>query len=229
MRLQKGIVLENDSVILEVYADKAELQPDGTYKANAEIKTKNDKWQIVNAKAEIILAPKGYFLKSPEIQIVDISKPYKHSMEQAYKECLFHGEFLQALTKINGWSSDGIVADSKTSKALKYWFEKPMFTKWESDPLMIDSAFQLMILWTIEALGAPSLPNYVKSYRQFVKSFDGKQVKISAKASKKSTSSAIAQIQFITNDGKVAAQIDGYECTLNAALVNAFNKKVLGD
>ena len=122
-----------------------------------------------------------------------------------------------------------MVAVSKTSKPLADWFKEPMFTNWQSDPLMIDAAYQLMILWTTEALGAPSLPNYAKSYRQFIKSFDGQEVTISAKAAKKSTSSAIATIEFITKNGNVAAIIDSYECTINAALANAFKQRVLGD
>ena len=229
MRLQKGVVLESDSQILHLYSEKAELQEDGTYKAIAELRTDGVKWQHVNAKAEIILAPKGFALKVPEVQKVDISQKYNRNIKEAYSECLFHGEFLQALTEIKGWSNDGMVAVSKTSKPLVDWFKEPMFTNWQSDPLMIDSAYQLMILWTTEALGAPSLPNYAKSYRQFIKSFDGQEVTISAKAAKKSTSSAIATIEFITNDGKVAAIIDGYECTINSALTNAFKKRVLGD
>ena len=229
MRLQKGVVLESDSQILHLYSEKAELQEDGTYKAIAELRTDGVKWQHVNAKAEIILAPKGFAIKVTEVQKVDISQKYNRSIKEAYSECLFHGEFLQALTEIKGWSNDGMVAVSKTSKPLADWFKEPMFTNWQSDPLMIDSAYQLMILWTTEALGAPSLPNYAKNYRQFIKSFDGQEVTISAKAAKKSTSSAIATIEFITNDGKVAAIIDGYECTINSALTNAFKKRVLGD
>ena len=229
MRLQKGVVLDKDSQILHLYSETAELQPDGTYKAIAELRTDGAKWQHVNAKAEIILAPKGFALKVPEVQKVDISKKYNHSIKEAYSQCLFHGEFLQALRQVKGWSNDGMVAVSKTSKPLADWFKEPMFTNWQSDPLMIDAAYQLMILWTTEALGAPSLPNYAKSYRQFIKSFDGQEVTISAKAAKKSTSSAIATIEFITKDGNVAAIIDGYECTINAALANAFKQRGLGD
>ena len=229
MRLQKGVVLDSDSQILHLYSEIAEIQSDGTYKAIAELRTDGVKWQHVNAKAEIILAPKGFALKVPDIQKVDASQKYNRSIEEAYSQCLFHGAFLQALTEIKGWSNEGIEAFSKTSKPLADWFKEPLFANWQSDPLMIDSAYQLMILWTTEALGAPSLPNYAKSYRQFVKSFDGQEVLISAKAAKKSTSSAIATIQFITDDGKVAAQIEGYECTINAALANAFKQRVLGD
>ena len=81
---------------------------------------------------------------------------------------------------------------------------------------------------TTEALGAPSLPNFAKKYRQYVKSFNGQEVKISAKASKKGTSAATATIEFITSNGEVAAIIEGYECTINAALSNAFKNRNLG-
>ena len=228
MRLQKGVVLDKDSQILHLYSETAELQPDGTYKAIAELRTDSAKWQHVNAKAEIILAPKGYSAKAPEVQKVDISNKYNRSIKEAYEQCLFHGEFLQALTQINGWSTDGIEALSKTSKPLANWFKEPKFVNWQSDPLMIDSAYQLMILWTTEALGAPSLPNFAQKYRQYVKNFDGQEVKISAKACKKGTSAATATIEFITSNGEVAAIIEGYECTINAALSNAFKNRKFG-
>lgn len=228
MRIQKGVVLTSDSVKLSLYAEKAEPNSDGTFKALAEIRTDGAKWQHVNAKAEIILAPKGFLVKAPEVQKVDISKKYNRSIKEAYDQCLFHGEFLQALTKINGWSDDGIEALSKTSKPLNEWFKEPKFVNWQSDPLMIDSAYQLMILWTTEALGAPSLPNFAKKYRQFVRSFNGQEVKILAKACKKGTSAATATIEFITSNGEVAAIIEGYECTINAALSNAFKNRNLG-
>ena len=228
MRIQKGVVLASDSVKLSLYAEKAESNSDGTFKALAEIRTDGTKWQHVNAKAEIILAPKNYSAKTPEVQKVDISHKYNRSISEAYDQCLFHGEFLQALTHINGWSADGIEAISKTSKPLAEWFKEPKFVNWQSDPLMIDSAYQLMILWTIEALGAPSLPNFAKKYRQYVKSFNGQEVTISAKACKKGTSAATATIEFITSNGEVAAIIEGYECTINAALSNAFKNRNLG-
>lgn len=228
MRIQKGIVLESDSLTLGVYTAIPQIIEKGLYKVPVEIRTDGAKWQHVNAKADIMLADNDYAVKSPEPQPVDTGNSYAHTVEEAYKNYLFHGEFLQALTSIKGWSAEGIAATSKTSLPVEKWFENSKFSNWQSDPLMIDAAYQLMILWTTEVFGAPSLPNFAKSYRQFVKDLDSQQVTISAKASKKGTSAATAEIEFITCDGKVAAKIEGYECTINAALSNAFKNNSLG-
>ena len=228
MRILKGIVLDKESVILNIYASPAEPVGDGTYKSIAEIKSDGSKMQNLNAKAEIILAPKSLVRKSPEPQKVNFGKEYGRSMEQAYEECLFHGEFLQALTDVTGWSEEGIAAISNTSKPVEEWFAKPLFSNWQSDPLMIDAAYQLMILWTKEVFNAPSLPNYAKSYRQYVKSFNEKPVIITAKASKKGSSSATANIDFTNAYGKVLARIEGYECTINSALEKAFKNRKPG-
>ena len=228
MRIQKGVVLDSDSVMLSLYASKAQEVEKGLFKVFAEIRTDEAKWQQVNAKAEIMLANKEYSASAPDVQKVDIGRKYEHSMEEAYSKYLFHGKFLQAITAIEGWSSEGMVGISKTSLPVKEWFQSPPFNKWLSDPLMTDSAYQLMILWTTEALGAPSLPNYARSYKQFVKDFNGQSVTISAKTAKKGSSSVTADIEFITSDGKVAAVIEGYECTISTALVNAFKNNSLG-
>lgn len=228
MKLLKGVVLNNESELLKVFASQAELQPDGTYISHAEIRTDGVKWEHTNAKADIILAPKGLTRKSPDAVVVDSNKTYSRSVEEAYKECLFHGEFLQAITEFMGWSEKGMVAISDTSKPVEEWFLNSRFTNWQSDPLMIDAAYQLMILWTTEVLGAPSLPNYANSYRQYVKSLDCQPVIISAKAAPKGSSAATADIQFRNQDGKVLAEIKGYECAVSAKLTEAFKNRIIG-
>lgn len=228
MRILKGIVLDSDSLKLNLYAEEAVLNPDGTYSSVAEIKSEGGKLQVSNAKSEIILAYKGFTRKAPDPVKVNIGNKYNYSIKEAYNDYLFHGEFLQALTNINGWSNEGIAAISKTSKPVEDWFANPKFTNWQSDPLMIDAAYQLMILWTTEEMKAPSLPNYAKRYRQFVKSFDGQPLTISAKTAKHGSSTATARIQFVNTDGEVLAEIEGYECTLNSSLSEAFKHRNLG-
>ncbi len=228
MKLLKGVVLEKESELLKVFASKAEPQTDGTYISHAEIRTDGAKWEHTNAKADIVLTPKSFSKKSPEAVMIKYNHTYSRSIEDAYKECLFHGEFLQAITEVNGWSEEGMVAISDTSKPVEEWFANSRFTSWQSDPLMVDAAYQLMILWTTEVFGAPSLPNYASSYRQYIKSFNGQPVIISAKASKKGSSAATADIQFRNVDGNVLAEIKGYECAVSANLKEAFKNRTIG-
>lgn len=228
MRIQKGVVMSSESIKLTLTAAEPESRDDGTISVQCEICSDGPKFKLTNAKAQIILADNAYKTKSPEAESIDVAKKYPFTMKEVYDKCLFHGEFLQAIKSVEGWSETGIKALSKTSKPVEDWSTRPSFTSWQSDPLMIDAAYQLMILWTEEACGAPSLPSYAKSYRQYIKSFESQDVTISAKAAKKGSSMATAEIDFITSDGKVAARLEGYECTINEALHKAFAERNLG-
>jgi hypothetical protein len=100
---------------------------------------------------------------------------------------------------------------------------------WCSDPLAIDAAYQLMILWTTQACGAPSLPSFARKYRQFVSSFNACDVVLVARTRKLGSSMATADIDFVDAQGKLIARIEGYECTLNENLKSAFKlRKVIG-
>ena len=44
-------------------------------------------------------------------------------------------------------------------------------SQWLADPLALDVAFQLGIVWSQEQLGMPALPTHVRSYRQYRRSF----------------------------------------------------------
>lgn len=150
---------------------------------------------------------------------------YTDSIVSAYDKYLFHGDFLKAIEKVEGWSPDGITALSRTSLPPTEWYETPFSNNWHSDPLAVDAAFQLMILWTNQQFGLPSLPNTVKKYRQYSK-FPSDGVRIAAKITKKSSLSATADIDFIDKNNNVIATMQGYECTMNEALKSAFKKCV---
>jgi hypothetical protein len=224
LRVLKGIVLKSNEIVnLEITSTIAEKSGNEAI-AKAELRTTINGKTIVNAHAEVVLceelpqqAPAADF---PQAHLV-----YPHSMNEAYTEHLFHGEFLQALTKVNGWSEAGIIADVKTALPPANWFDSPIMDRWQTDPLILDSAYQLMILWTIEAAGGPSLPSYAKKYRQYQAQFPSSGVKIVASASKQGAAMANAQIDFVDSNNNLIARLEGYQCVINPALKQAFQQR----
>src|SRR5437870_4172994 len=97
---------------------------------------------------------------------------------------------------------------------------EPLRSSWLTDPSAVDTAFQLMILWTYEKFGAPSLPNYAKEYRQY-RAFPKAGVAITARVTKANGMTATADIEFSDEKG-VIARLDGYECAINPELEKAF-------
>ena len=228
MRILKGVVLKNStSQVISVYSSTPKKTDEG-YSVICEIRSKSNDRETINARAEIILSD-TFAESSPEYLNVDAELIYPDSINEVYENDLFHGEFFKSLTEILGWSDKGIKALSKTSPAPSEWFARPIRASFCSEPMSIDAAYQLMILWTTKVCGAPSLPGYAKKYRKFINNYSDERVIISARARRKGSMMAEADIDFITESGKVAARIEGYECTLNENLKHAFKlRKVIG-
>jgi len=126
------------------------------------------------------------------------------------------------LKRVVGWSEEGIVAESAAAPAATGWMRQPLRAGWITDPLVIDGAFQLMILWCFEARGQGSLPTGATKYRQFVRAFPQAGARIRIHVSEVSEHAAAAAIEFVDHAGKLLARMDGYQCVMDASLEGAF-------
>jgi hypothetical protein len=93
---------------------------------------------------------------------------------------------------------------------------------------VLDCAFQMMILWSLERHDAGSLPNYVKRYRQYRRVFPKDGTRIVIHVSKDRSHMAGAEIEFLDHDGRLVALMEGHECTIDSSLRQAFKKNLLG-
>lgn len=100
--------------------------------------------------------------------------------EGIYRQILFHGPAMQAIRHVEGSDDRSIAAWVSTSPPPASWLDRPLRQNWLTDPLAIDAAFQVVVLWTRERLGANSLPTAVGSYRQFRGSFPADGVRVLA-------------------------------------------------
>ncbi|NLF97870.1 MAG: SDR family NAD(P)-dependent oxidoreductase, partial [Candidatus Riflebacteria bacterium] len=220
LRVLKGVVLKSNSLSLSLYASRPQKNNEG-FGVTCEIRSMVDGRELTNIRAEILLTD-SLPTKVPAVTPADAHLVYPDSINEAYKTHLFHGEFLKAIQSVEGWSENGIVARSATALDPAAWFARPPMLRWHTDPLVVDAAYQLMILWTEQACGAPSLPSFARRYRQYAASYGSKPVTISAHTRRSGAAMAAADIDFIGADGKLVARIEGYECTMNENLRNAF-------
>ena len=88
---------------------------------------------------------------------------YGHELGEAYARFLFHGPAFRGIDEIVGISDHGMVG------WLKSGGERALGRggAWTTDPVAIDSALQLMLLWVRVETGLGALPSMVKEYRQF--------------------------------------------------------------
>ncbi len=135
---------------------------------------------------------------------------------------LFHGEAMQGITAVEGWSEEGIVGQAKSAGVPSGWMKQPLRSAWVGDPLAMDAGFQLMILWCMETRGVGSLPTGVGRYRQFVKAFPASGTRVVIRVERASEHAATAGIDFVDAGGKLVASMEGYECVMDATLKAAF-------
>ena len=107
------------------------------------------------------------------------------------------------------------------------WIDRPLRNTWLADPLVIDSAIQLMVLWTFENMGCGSLPCFVGSYRQYRRSVPSGGVRVVVEVKQSTEHRAIADIFFLDSEGKVVARMDNYESVIDAGLNQAFRRNRL--
>jgi hypothetical protein len=150
---------------------------------------------------------------------------YEHSIDEVYRDILFHGEFLKAIESVDGISEDGLVATLVGGRKPSEWMENPPRSDWLGDPLIMDGAFQLMILWTRKNANLLSLPNYVGRYRQYVSDFPTGTSGIVIRARRKGVASAGADMEFLDERGRLLATIEDYECTMSPSLDGAFKAR----
>ena len=153
-------------------------------------------------------------------------KPPPHPLGKAalYRDVLFHGPDLQALERVEGCGDAGIVAWSATAPAPSAWIDRPPRQAWLSDPLALDAAFQMLVVWSVDRLGVCSLPTYLGRYRQYRRAFPPGPIRIAARITHAGAHRARADVAFLAADGGLIAQINDCECVLDASLNQAFRR-----
>ncbi len=135
---------------------------------------------------------------------------------------MFHGPALQGIEQVEGCDERSIAGLVATSPPPSEWVERPLRSRWLTDPLAIDCAFQLVVLWCREHLGANSLPTAIARYRQFRPGFGEGSVRIVAEIRQASDARAVADIEFVDVRGDLVARLDAYECVVDQTLNQAF-------
>lgn len=143
---------------------------------------------------------------------------------------LFHGPDLQGIRQVESCYPKGIAALVNAAPQPSRWIRQPLRSSWLSDPLVMDCAFQLMILWSFHRFGAASLPCFVGRYRQYHDTFprDGAQIIIRVTAEREH--GATADVEFLdSHTGKLVARLEDYECVIDPSLERAFQRNRLPD
>jgi hypothetical protein len=140
---------------------------------------------------------------------------------------LFHGPDFQCIEALEVCNPTNAAALVRSSPAPKLWITSPLRPAWLADPLALDGAFQLMILWSTSQRSAPSLPCALRSFRQFAAFPKTGGSRVVARITSAETPVAVADLQFFDRDGGLLALGQGYEFVVDANLREAFRQNQL--
>jgi hypothetical protein len=139
------------------------------------------------------------------------------SVEEAYRRYLFHGPTLQCISEIEGIAEQGIVARVILSTPQQCLIGAPD-GEWLMDPVVIDSGFQLAIVWARVYHDFTPLPSRFRIYRRYGP-LSGSAIRCILHTQALPDSLIMHTTLFFVNpEGRVLGAFEGAESTCSRAL-----------
>lgn len=220
----KGVVIRpGEQIPLQIVAGGTQTEG-----ANERVLVQLRSGDTLHAQAHIILA--ASLPTATPLLSLDAANHSTFIPEGYYDDGrLFHGSAFRAIERVESASPSGLIAQVKCSPPPAAWTPQPLRSSWLADPLALDAAFQLMILWCHEFCGSGSLPASITRYRQHARKFDGDHVRVSLQVEQRAEHMATATIEFTGVHGGLIARIEGYRCVMDASLAEAFKQNRLAE
>jgi hypothetical protein len=222
LRLLKGIRLDNEKKIIRMMAGKARKNG-AVFEVDVEIRNGvKDGKDVIHSRGKALLSPKVLPAPASPSGLVTQFLPYGKTVREVYDHILFHGIHLQGIQRIMGLSDKGIAAKIAAAPAPEQWIVSPLRSRWISDPLVLDCAFQMACIWCYEKMGAVSLPSYTASYRQYCGQFPQDGITAVLEVTEKSAHKMTGNYTFLDSNDGVIATLTGYEAVMDDSLFKAF-------
>ena len=225
LRVTNGVTVgDGGSARVRVLAGKISKR-DGLFVVPVELRGKRDGRDVLHSRAEAVLA--GALPPAPPADPVPALEPYPHPVDEVYQYFLFHGPDLHAIDKLDGLSDTAFAGTARPAPPPAEWLANPPRGAWVADPLVLDAAFQMMILWSFAEHGAGSLPAFAKRYRQY-RRFPVGPTGVRIRVTADNGTTAKADIDFVDAAGQLVARMGGYEAVIDRSLDQKFRRNQLG-
>ena len=221
-RVLKGLVLDSGGGATVSVLTGTATSHQGLLRVPVELLSQHGGRRILHARATISLAEELALAPAAELHPRPVPSGRNGETSVYNQGLLFHGPHFHSIKTLEICSEKAVVAVVRNAPAPKKWLRQPLRPTWLSDPLVLDASFQMMILWSWQYHKAASLPCAIKEYRQFVPAFPAGGSRIAIRICSTTDMLVVADIQFWDLESTLLAQIEGYECVLDAELENAF-------
>ncbi|MDF1563061.1 MAG: SDR family NAD(P)-dependent oxidoreductase [Deltaproteobacteria bacterium] len=181
-----------------------------------------------NVQAEVLLGDAAQRQEPPRLLTLPARRIASGLAAEpaALYRTLFHGNALRCLESLEAHTEQQIVARIRRAPQPAEWLEAPLRGSWLTDPLALDAAFQLGILWSVAARGEPCLPAAVATYRQKVSRFPETMLLLGEVESLEGQTLKMA-FDWRSIEGELLAWMRGAEMILDPALTRAFEERSL--
>jgi NAD(P)-dependent dehydrogenase (short-subunit alcohol dehydrogenase family) len=222
LRIFQGVQLDDVTPArLRLFVGQPQEQ-DSIYVIPVEMRGWKKDRESIHSRADILFAKE--WPASPPPQEWPSTGPMTMKPHELYEQVLFHGPDLRAIERIDGVGETGIIGLVRNAPPPNRWMTQPLRPTWFADPLALDAAFQMMIVWSYFRHQSGSLPTFIGQYRQYVPKFPSDYTQVVATVRKDTGKNARADIEFLDTDGLVIATIHDYECIIDSSLNLAFRK-----
>ncbi len=225
-KVLKGVVLEpGGSAHVSILAEPGQMR-EGLLHVPVQLVSRSGPRQVLHARAEVLLAE--------VLPAAPVTAPSPHVSSNGTRPRtiygdghLFHGRHFQGIEKLEVCSATEMAARVKSAPAPKHWIQNPLRTDWLSDPLALDSSFQMMILWSWEHHEAGSLPCAIRRFRQYAPTFPKSGSRVVIQITNAAPPVVTADLHFFDRQGQLLAVAEGYECVIDPGLRDAFRQNHL--
>ena len=225
MRIFQGIKLDKNKKHIRLMAGKTRKKG-AAFEVDVQIRDGiKDNIEVIHSGATAVLADRLEPPPSFDLSAYIGTNGYSKTVHEIYENILFHGVELQGIQEIIGYSAHSITARISSAPSPVKWMKEPLRSRWIADPLVLDSACQMAILWCFEERGMVSLPSYSASYRQYRDAFPSDGVTAVLEIKEATDHKIRGDFTFLDAHEVVVARMTGYEAVMDASLSKAFKSE----
>ena len=221
MRVLSGIKVDETGATVTVMAGKP-VKSGTAFEVAVRIKSDNSKKETVHYGARAVLAA-AY--EKPPVFVEPASfaaSGYTRTAAELYDTVLFHGKDLHGICEVVACTKEGIKATVSSAPSPKQWIRRPVRNTWLADPLALDSAFQMAIVWCHEQAGMVCLPVSFKSFRQYRTAFPADGVTAVLAVTNRTSRKMGGDVFFLDGNGAMVACMTGFEAVMDKSLGAVF-------
>jgi acyl transferase domain-containing protein/NAD(P)-dependent dehydrogenase (short-subunit alcohol dehydrogenase family) len=223
IRLLKGIRLDDGKKTIRLMTGKTRKNG-ANFEMDIEIRDGfKDGIEVIHTRAKAVLS--NELSLPPEFDIsryLSKNHVYARPMAEVYDKILFHGNALKGLQRILSLSPEAMVAELASAPPPDQWTTEPLRSRWIGDPLVLDAAFQMAIVWCYEQKGMVSLPSFGASYRQYCNRFPEEGVTAVLEIREAGRNKMLGDFTFLNDQHDVIARLTGYEAVMDVSLQKTF-------